>query len=159
MRRGATTGMTTLSMNDRWLLAMMTGPVFGTFLRPSTRGRYSILASGAITKRPNAYTPPARGRRNSVRAGAVGAAGPCSRTLRTAESVERAEDAVAVEFGTNEDCCRDSVVISTTLRILVFPNRNASAGGFSQAGHRIREATGAVAQVQASVVLRRKALR
>ncbi len=37
--RGAATGMAIESMNDRWLLAKITGPVRGTFSRPSTCGR------------------------------------------------------------------------------------------------------------------------
>lgn len=37
--RGAVSGITTLSMKDRWLLARITPPLRGTFSRPSTTGR------------------------------------------------------------------------------------------------------------------------
>ena len=38
-RRGTASGITTLSMKLRWLLAMITGPSGGTCPTPSTRGR------------------------------------------------------------------------------------------------------------------------
>jgi hypothetical protein len=38
-RRGTASGMTTLSMKLRWLLAMITGPVRGMFSTPTSRGR------------------------------------------------------------------------------------------------------------------------
>ena len=50
--RGEATGIAIESMNDRWLLAKITGPVRGTLSRPSTRGRYTARASGAMKKRP-----------------------------------------------------------------------------------------------------------
>ena len=34
------------SMNDRWLLAKITGPLRGTFSRPEMRGLYSSRAKG-----------------------------------------------------------------------------------------------------------------
>lgn len=37
--RGVTSGITTLSMKERWLLARITAPRFGTFSRPTTTGR------------------------------------------------------------------------------------------------------------------------
>ena len=45
-RRGDMRGMAMLSMKDRWLLAMMNGPVAGTFSRPRTCGRKSSRNSG-----------------------------------------------------------------------------------------------------------------
>jgi hypothetical protein len=47
---GATTGMTTLSTNDRWLLASRTPPVRGTFSVPSTTGRHTALRTGGTTE-------------------------------------------------------------------------------------------------------------
>jgi len=47
--RGATVGIAMLSMNDRWLLAKMTGPVCGTCSRPVTCGRNSAQNSGRMT--------------------------------------------------------------------------------------------------------------
>ena len=38
------------SMNDRWLLAMMTGPVGGTFSRPSITGRQITREIGESTR-------------------------------------------------------------------------------------------------------------
>jgi hypothetical protein len=43
-------GMTMLSMKDRWLLAMMNGPVAGTFSRPLMVGR-GIRKIGRSTNR------------------------------------------------------------------------------------------------------------
>ena len=40
-----------LTMNDRWLLAMMNGPVAGTLARPVTRGRNTSQNSGLSTNR------------------------------------------------------------------------------------------------------------
>ena len=40
-----------LSMNDRWLLAMMKAPVSGTLWRPLTRGRNTIRNSGRSSNR------------------------------------------------------------------------------------------------------------
>ena len=48
--RGATSGMTMLSMNDRWLLARMTGPVCGTLSRPSITGRQITREIGESTR-------------------------------------------------------------------------------------------------------------
>lgn len=43
--RGATIGMISESMNDRWLLARMTGPLRGMLPRPVTSGRRNTYAS------------------------------------------------------------------------------------------------------------------
>src|SRR3990170_1006535 len=43
--------MTTLSMNERWLLAISTAPFFGTLARPMMRGRKMRRASGARNTR------------------------------------------------------------------------------------------------------------
>ena len=50
-RRGASVGITMLSMKDRWLLARITAPSAGTFSRPRTRGRSRTHSSGRMTKR------------------------------------------------------------------------------------------------------------
>ncbi len=49
--RGAISVMAGESMNDRWLLARMTGPCLGTFFRPTMRGRQRRRASGVTTAR------------------------------------------------------------------------------------------------------------
>ncbi len=47
--RGAVSGITTLSANERWLLARMTGPVGGTLSAPTTSGRHNAIAVGRAT--------------------------------------------------------------------------------------------------------------
>ena len=43
-----------LSMNDRWLLATISGPVGGMFSRPSMTGRQSVRNSAMTTNRDSA---------------------------------------------------------------------------------------------------------
>ncbi len=47
---GRTSGSHTESENDRWLLAKMAGPSRGTFSRPSTQGRKTVLSNGPRAK-------------------------------------------------------------------------------------------------------------
>ena len=54
LRRGADSGMTMLSMKDRWLLARITAPVAGTNSAPVTRVRSRSRASGRSRKRATA---------------------------------------------------------------------------------------------------------
>jgi hypothetical protein len=44
--RETTRGIKIESLNDRWLEAIMTGPLLGTYLRPETLGRKINIKSG-----------------------------------------------------------------------------------------------------------------
>ncbi|SCE20928.1 hypothetical protein GA0115240_14377 [Streptomyces sp. DvalAA-14] len=46
IRRCRTVGITKWSAKDRWLPAMMAGPLSGTWSRPSIRGRKNSRSSG-----------------------------------------------------------------------------------------------------------------
>jgi hypothetical protein len=53
-RRGTASGMTMLSMKDRWLLARITGPVAGMCSRPTRTGLQSTRKSSRTTMRVSA---------------------------------------------------------------------------------------------------------
>ena len=53
-RRGTASGITMLSMNARWLLATISGPVAGMCSRPSMTGRHSARNSTIVTMRDSA---------------------------------------------------------------------------------------------------------
>jgi hypothetical protein len=53
--RGATTGISTLSTNERWLLATITGPVAGKCSRPVTSRRHQARANRRRRSRRSRY--------------------------------------------------------------------------------------------------------
>jgi hypothetical protein len=46
MRRSMTSGRKIESMNERWLLARMTGPLTGIFSSPTIQGRNTVFKIG-----------------------------------------------------------------------------------------------------------------
>src|SRR5580693_3639855 len=50
MGRSSTTGRNTESMNDRWLPAKITPPVFGMFSLPTTHGRKTVNINGPTNR-------------------------------------------------------------------------------------------------------------
>jgi hypothetical protein len=55
---GTTRGMNIESLNERWFDATITGPIFGTFLKPVTLGRKSTMRIGVRNDFRNVYAIP-----------------------------------------------------------------------------------------------------
>jgi hypothetical protein len=53
--RGTTSGIKIESLKDKWLLAIITGPVAGTFRSPFTLGRNANIKNGVRNARSTPY--------------------------------------------------------------------------------------------------------